>query len=62
MKEEQIKAAKEKYNLSGIIYMFENGNIFNNEAYAKKYTEETNLKYEVVDLDKKEIENKKGKK
>lgn len=62
MKEQQIKEAKEKYNLSGIVYMFDNGNIFTNESYAKKYTEQTNLKYEVVNLDKKEIDIKKIKK
>ena len=64
MKIEEIKKlAKEKYNLSGIVYIFENGNIFTIEAGAKRYSEESKIPFEVVDLDeKKEIETKKNKK
>lgn len=62
MKDQLKKLAKEKYNLSGIVYIFDNGNIFTNEDFAKKYSEQFGIKYDVVNLDEKEIETKKGKK
>ena len=34
MKDQLKKLAKEKYNLSGIVYIFDNGNIFTNEDFA----------------------------
>jgi hypothetical protein len=62
MKEQLKKLAKEKYNLNGIVYIFDNGNIFVKKEYADKYANENDIKYDIIDLDEKEIENKKGKK
>jgi hypothetical protein len=52
--EELIKKAKELYNLSGVVFIFEDGNIFVNEQFAKDYSAQKDLKYNTVDLDNKE--------
>ena len=51
---------KEKYELSGIVYIFEDGNVFQDEKIAKIYETEIGQSYETVDLDK-EIKSKKDK-
>jgi hypothetical protein len=49
--------AKEKYNLSGIVYVFENGNIFDNKKHAQTYSKEINIDYVELDLEDKKTKN-----
>jgi len=58
MKIEELKRlAKEKYNLSGIVYVFENGNIFDNKKHAQTYSKEINIDYVELDLEDKKTKN-----
>ncbi len=67
--EELIKKAKEVYNLNGVVFIFEDGNIFNNKEYAKLHAKERGIDFKEVNLDnpakdevKEEIKPKNNKK
>lgn len=48
---ELIKKAKEIYLLSGEVYIFEDGNIFNNKEYAKLHAIDKGIEFTTVNLD-----------
>lgn len=48
--QELIRQAKEVYNLTGEVYIFENGNIFSDKRFALDYSKESGLNYLHYDL------------